>query len=156
MEKIVLRPTTWKTILSLIANIAMLAMGIYLVYSLHNNFGWLTILLFGTTLILNIIQLIPTNNQLVVQPEGISIRTMFWKSEIQWKNIEKFYTKKIFFQNITLIRFSPQYTGKYLAYKVDTLAANNEGTLPSNYGKKAEELCRFLNDKLEKYKTLSS
>jgi hypothetical protein len=126
MTDLVLKPKKWKPILALIANLFFVFLGYHLVFEQHNNFGWFTLSFFGMGAILSIAQLLPLGNRLVIHNDGITVDNLFWKSRLNWKDIEQFYTKKILFQNLVMIRFSKSYSGKYLGYKINHILSKNE------------------------------
>jgi hypothetical protein len=151
MQEIKLKPTIWKPLFSLVSGLGFVALGFYLIFEKGNNFGWFTVVLFGLIVILSLLQFIPNSSYLIINDKGLKIKTLFRTSELSWDDIDNFYTKKVFFQKFVMVKFSPNFQGKFLGVAVEKQLTNRENALPENYGKSTEELSNLLNEEKKKH-----
>ena len=145
MQEITFKPKLWKPLVSFILNASFVVLGLYTVLIKENNFGWLTLLFFGLGTIISVLQLLPNSSYLTLNNKGMRIKTIFQTTQVDWEDIAGFYTKKILFNPIVMIRFSNDFHGKYLGREIDSILGNKENAIPSNFGKTAQELCDILN-----------
>ena len=113
MQEITFQPKLWKPIVGLILNASFIALGLYTLVIKENNFGWLTLLFFGFGMIISVLQLIPNSSYVTLNNKGMKIKTIWRTTQVDWKDIAGFYTKKILFNPIVMIRFSKDFHGKY-------------------------------------------
>lgn len=137
-----LRPGKLKNIILILISIAFICMGIVLI---DKNL-WvaiLTIFLFGISLIVFIINLIPNTSYLKIDERGLEIKSLFRTTFIPWQVVSGFKTKQIFVNRLVTFDINE----KYLE---NSKIKSKTGAFPDTYGMSAKKLAALLNDYKEK------
>lgn len=137
-----LRPGKLKNIILILISIAFICMGI----SLMEKNIWAAILiifLFGISLIIFFINLIPNTSYLKINERGLEMKTLSRTTFIPWQAVSNFTTKQIFLNRLVTFDIDE----KYLE---NSKIKSKKGAFPDTYGMSAKKLAALLNDYKEK------
>jgi hypothetical protein len=137
---ILFRSKRSKYIRSLISSVIFLVLSIKLLL-ITGSFLWLVpAILFSLAGIASFIPLLPNQSYLKLDNLGITIRSMFRTIEVQWVEVENFYTERKNQRDVVAFRF----TNKKITYlNLNNLVSKTE-CLPDDYGMQAAELADLL------------
>jgi hypothetical protein len=114
--------------------------------------GWVAAAVFSLGLVVFPLIMLPNALCLILSPEGMEIRGLIRSSSlIRWADIDWFFTGRIGLTTWVVMNFSPDYDRAKAARSVMSTVAGYEGSLPDNFGMKAEELAALLNEWKETY-----
>lgn len=135
---LILRPGKLKNTILILISIAFICMGIAL---MEKNL-WAAILiifLFGISLIVFSINLIPNTSYLKVDKQGFEMKTLFRTTFIPWQAVSNFTTKQIFLNKLVMFDIDEKFleTSKM---------KSKQGAFPDTYGMSAKKLATLLND----------
>ncbi len=137
-----LRPGKLKNIILILISITFICMGI----SLMERNIWAAILiifLFGISLIIFSINLIPNTSYLKINERGLEMKTLSRTTFIPWQAVSNFTTKQIFLNRLVMFDIDEKFleTSKM---------KSKQGAFPDTYGMSAKKLAALLNDYKEK------
>ncbi|WEK69393.1 MAG: hypothetical protein P0Y62_16355 [Candidatus Chryseobacterium colombiense] len=133
-----LRPGKLKNIILILISIGFICMGITLI---ERNL-WiaiLTIFLFGISLIVFSINLIPNTSYLKIDERGLEMKSLFRTTFIPWQVINGFTTKQIFVNKLVMFDIDEKFL------KLSKIKSK-QGAFPDTYGMSAKKLAALLND----------
>lgn len=133
-----LRPGKLKNIILILISIGFICMGITLI---ERNL-WiaiLTIFLFGISLIVFSINLIPNTSYLKIDERGLEMKNLFRTTFIPWQVISGFTTKQIFINKLVMFDIDEEFL------KLSKIKSK-QGAFPDTYGMSAKKLAALLND----------
>lgn len=133
-----LRPGKLKNIILILISIGFIGMGITLI---ERNL-WiaiLTIFLFGISLIVFSINLIPNTSYLKIDERGLEMKSLFRTTFIPWQVVSGFTTKQIFVNKLVMFDIDEKFL------KLSKIKSK-QGAFPDTYGMSAKKLAALLND----------
>jgi hypothetical protein len=139
-DPILLKSRRSKYIKSLVSSVIFSVLGIKLLLITGSLLWLIPTLLFVLSGIASFIPLLPNQSYLVLDSLGITIKSMFRTIEIQWNEVENFYTERKNQRDVVAFRFINKKT-TYL--NVKNLYSETE-CLPDDYGMKAADLADLL------------
>lgn len=125
-----LRPGKLKNIILILISIGFICMGITLI---ERNL-WiaiLTIFLFGISLIVFSINLIPNTSYLKIDERGLEMKNLFRTTFIPWQVISGFTTKQIFINKLVMFDIDEEFL------KLSKIKSK-QGAFPDTYGMSAK------------------
>lgn len=137
-----LRPGKLKNIILILISSGFIFMGITLI---ERNL-WiaiLTIFLFGISLIVFSINLIPNTSYLKIDERGLEMKSLFRTTFIPWQVVSGFTTKQIFVNKLVMFDIDEKFL------KLSKIKSK-QGAFPDTYGISAKKLAALLNDYKEK------
>lgn len=140
----VLTPNIYKSILILCLNLAFVVLGVYNIILGNSLAGWFSILFFGVTFIIAIVQLLPNATYLKLTPKGFEMCSLYRKTFVPWTMVSTFSHKRVFLNNMVMINFEPSVSKTLQTNSKKRVA--NRGALPSTYGLSAKKLVLLLNN----------
>lgn len=144
-ETKILRPGVLKTIVLLLVCALFVTIGI--LYMDENLFtSWMGILFFGLGAIVFVIQLIPNSSYLKLTIEGFEVKNLFRTTFTKWSEVELFTVGRVRRSLMVLYNYSIEHNKYNTAKKMVRSLAGNEAALPNNYGMKAIELAKLMNE----------
>ncbi|WP_131667089.1 PH domain-containing protein [Chryseobacterium taiwanense] len=135
---VTLRPGKVKNIILVLISIAFMCMGIALI---EKNL-WvaiLTIFLFGISLLVFSINLIPNTSYLKIDERGLEMKNLFRTTFIPWQVISDFTTKQIFLNKVVMFNIDENFL------RISKMKSR-QGAFPDTYGMSAKKLATLLND----------
>ena len=132
--------------------------GIWLVVGSHDVLaGWLSIIFFGSMLAWGEAVLIPGAYYIQLTKDNF-IQCKFWRIEtVSWADIERFdiseYNVGGRNQMVLGYVFTDEYKKDSVMVKIRESAQTVDGSIQVNCGKPIEELCQYLNEKLDEYRS---
>jgi len=133
-----LRPGKLKNTILILISIAFICMGISLI---EKNL-WVAVLiifLFGISLIVFSINLVPNTSYLKIDERGLEMKTLFRTTFIPWQVVSGFTTKQIFLNKLVMFDIDE----KFLEH---SKIKSKQGAFPDTYGMSAKKLAALLND----------
>ncbi len=133
-----LRPGKFKNIILILISISFICMGI----SLIDRNLWIaiiTIFLFGISLIVFSINLIPNTSYLKIDERGLEMKTLFRTTFIPWQVVSGFTTKQIFLNKLVMFDIDENFL------RISKMKSR-QGAFPDTYGMSAKKLAALLND----------
>jgi hypothetical protein len=155
-EELVLKPSTASLLWPLVACLAFVAIGAWMLGS-SPGMGWLVIVVFGLGLVVLSVQLLPGSSQLRIGPDGFQERSLFRARSFRWQDIKGFVPYRAS-PRTRVWRVGFFYRDDYVppkgrAGRLGVAAARSlagvEGGLSSNFGRSAQELADLLNSRLQ-------
>ncbi len=140
----ILRPNRKKYFRLLLTCLGFTAIG---VWSLHDGekTGWFIAPLFGLGVLFFILLLLPQSAYLKIEPEGLTVCSLFRVHRFRWSDIDSFMPIQVVINQMVGLRFSPSYQAPKWLRKIAVGLSSAEGALPDTYGLSAKELSDFLN-----------
>ena len=111
--------------------------------------GFLGAAFFGLGIPVALIELIPGSSFLHIDSNGITFSNLFRKASLPWSDVGEFYVVTMAHHEMVGFNFAPTYDRARTARAVSKIIGKCEGALPDTYGKKAEDLARLLNARLQ-------
>jgi hypothetical protein len=133
-----LKPGKIKNTILILISIAFICMGIPL---MEKNL-WaavLIIFLFGISLIVFSINLIPNTSYLKIDERGLEMKNLFRTTFIPWQVVSGFTTKQIFLNKLVMFDIDERFLEQ-------SKMKSKKGALPDTYGMSAKNLAALLND----------
>ena len=159
----VLRPRKKKWTLMLLLSVGFVVGGLMMLHDPHvDRFeGYLCVAFFGACAVAALVRFVPGSSFLRIDPEGLTVRTMWRNQSYRWSDIERFgvaefYTAHGFLQRHRMvgIDFSESYpqAGQGRTLKnMNRGCSGFEASLPDNYGWEYAELAEHLNTLKARY-----
>ena len=149
-QKLILRPTAYKMILYALICAGFMAISFFLLKE-RPGLGWFSIILFGSGLVIFIMQLIPGASQLELNEEGFIITSLYRSNMTRWSDVKVF--KQGYLGRSKAVMFDYVYSHKKASTmkSISKEISGSHGALPDTYGMKAEELLELMNSWKERY-----
>ena len=107
-ETLVFRPSKPKLIGKLVGASAFVAIGILLVRTAP-WFAWATIVLFGLSVVVLALELLPNSDYVRVGPEGFTVRGLFRAYSYRWRDVDAFGVQRVGGTKRVVFSFSNEY-----------------------------------------------
>lgn len=112
--------------------------------------GYLCAGLFGSGLLIFIINLFPNSSYLELNQDGFTMCNLYRKSTTRWVDVEKFFVIEMSHNHMVAWNYTKAYKNQKTGRKISKAMANAEAALPDTYGMKANELAELMNLLLER------
>lgn len=149
-EVVVLGANKKKAVFLLLASLAFVAGGIYILMRNPDATGaWICIAFFGLGIPLSIYMLSPGAGELRIDRNGIEMKTLFKPMKLSWSDVNGFYVGRIQtgYRSTKMIgiEYSDSYKKLRLGRQFAAALTGMEGGLPNNFNRPAEQVCELLN-----------
>ena len=146
---ITLRSSRKKMLVRLIASLAIVAAGFWLLPE-EPSTGYSGIVFGGICAVVFCIQLLPNSSYLRLTPEGFTTCTLFRCHTVPWRHVRTFGVGRIWLKKVVGWDPAVELSGVVRATK---FIAGYASALPDTYGLTAEELVTLLNRLRDEYAT---
>jgi hypothetical protein len=161
-DQLLLRPSKWKWTLLLLASIAFVATGIWMInvggpmsqapVGDARFWGWATAIFFGLGIPISLVQLFSSRTYLSLTPEGFTMGTLWGSRTNRWADVTSFVSEVITYRPwplrpLKMVRFdysSPSSTRPKLRAFARAVSGH-DAVLPDTYGMRAEDLAELMN-----------
>ena len=133
-----------KVILVLLLGIGFVAMGAFLIH-IGEPWGWLVAGFFGLAIPVAGWMLMPNNNYLKLDRNGVEMKAFRKPALIRWTDVDDFYVATMYGNKMIGIRYSSSYRGMEIGRKVVSAMSGVEGALPDHFQRSPEDICEELN-----------
>lgn len=133
-----------KVFLVLLIGIGFVAMGAFLIH-IGEPWGWLVAGFFGLAIPAAVWMLMPNNNCLKLDRNGVEMRTLWKPALIRWADVDDFYVTTMHGNKMIGIQYSASYRGMEVGRKVASAISGIEGALPDHFQRSPEDICEELN-----------
>lgn len=140
-----LTPSRWKH-LALLACCACLVALAFLVGPRQSTLAWLTGGFFGLGVVVALIALIPGSGFLRLEPEGMSVRSLYRTWRVAWADVEDFYVASVAGREMVCWEYAAGFSGQPLGRAFSRAISGVEAGLPDTYRIPAAELASLLNE----------
>ena len=149
-EELIIPGSRQKAVWVLLAAIALLAVGVFLIRIGH-FWGWVMVAFFSPGIPVAIWLLVSGQSYLRLDPIGVEVKSPWKPALIKWTDVNGFYVATLHGNKMIAIAYSSSYQGMASGRKVAAFLSGMEGALPNHYQASPEEVCETLNRWRKKY-----
>ena len=143
-EPLIIPGSRKKAALVLVAAIALVAVGVFLLHIGH-FWGWVMIGFFSLGIPVAIYMMLPGRNSLRLDRDGLHMDALVKPLKLRWSEVDEFYLATLHGNKMIGIRYSSSYGQLRLARQVAWRLSGMEGALPNQFVLPPEEVCETLN-----------
>jgi hypothetical protein len=145
METMTLQSSKTKGLYMLLLCSLFVVIGVWMIRS-GQMFGWLSVIFFGSGVLVSIITMLPNASYLKLHREGFTQVTMFRSSTFRWEDVREFSVGRIALNKMVMLDFVPSWHESSKLKTVARSMSGHDGALPDTYGLSAEELVALLQE----------
>jgi hypothetical protein len=110
------------------------------------SFAWFGLVFFGLGVLVFLLQVVPGASYLKLDPDGLTIRSLFRSSFYKWSEIAGFVPGDVGGNRGVVFNFTDDFERHGRLRRLNVELSGAEGALPDTYGLSPERLAQILNE----------